>query len=159
MIHQIVIHTLRSRSAGGPLSAALLLLFTLTLTPGISLGAKDTQPLKDSPPLKGELTLKDLKVAGDLDPKFVQRIYQRRRGGLLQCYKRSLKRKPTLSGEIKIGIQVSAAGKITKIAAMADTVGDKEMASCLLQRIKRWRFPSQHEGGTIEFLFGFQVVK
>ena len=76
------------------------------------------------------------------------------------CYDEyGLKLNPALAGSVTIAITMTGGGSVTNAAVSRRTwsgPGSAETESCVLQKVREWRFPSSSAGGgTFEFSFNF----
>jgi hypothetical protein len=62
-----------------------------------------------------------------------------------QCYERRLRVDPLLAGNLQVRMKVSAAGSVQAVA-VAGTIRDSEVVSCVRERVKQWHFPSPTGG-------------
>ncbi len=92
---------------------------------------------------------------GDLSPKEVAKVVNRRIGAIKGCYERALRRDPNLEGKITIRFTIAGSGKVsaarTTLNELSPAVG-----KCIVSSFKRFRFP-QPDGGslTVEYPFMF----
>jgi outer membrane biosynthesis protein TonB len=72
---------------------------------------------------------------------------------------RGLKTNPDLAGTINVAITLTGSGSVTDADVTGRTwsgAGSREAESCMLSRIRSWRFPSSaNGGGTFSFPFNF----
>ena len=66
---------------------------------------------------------------------------------LRDCYERALKRDRTLKGKIVIRFEIDEQGRTTNIE-FEDSMGNKDVLTCIKGRAKYWRFPKP-EGGSV----------
>ncbi len=81
-------------------------------------------------------------------------LLRRRKGAIIACYERALKRNPNLSGKVELQFTVSAVGKVTGADIGADTLHDDEVNTCITSIVKSWRFPAP-DGGEVHFSYPF----
>ena len=101
--------------------------------------------LKDSAPSN---------VDGELDPNVVANEIRRRKGAIIACYERALKRNPNLAGKLTLAFTISAIGKVTGAEIDDDKLGDDEVNSCITTIVKTWRFPAP-ANGEVHFSYPF----
>jgi len=70
----------------------------------------------------------------------IARIVRSHRGGVRGCYNRSLLRNPHQAGEIAVRFIIDPDGIVTAAEILSRTFHDSEMESCILARIRQWRF-------------------
>jgi hypothetical protein len=61
------------------------------------------------------------------------------------CYVQRLNQVPTLSGRVVLELD-AAGGRVTRTALVEDSIGDGDLADCILSRARRWRLPSDFQG-------------
>jgi hypothetical protein len=73
----------------------------------------------------------------------VRRVLVSRRGQLQYCYASSFERLHRASGRVALTFSVRPSGEVKDIASneRATTLHDSALASCLISRIRTWRFP------------------
>ena len=70
------------------------------------------------------------------------------------CYEKQLKRDDSLAGKVEIEVVISEKGKVSEVLITDDSVGSRELASCIKSRVKRWRFPAPDDG-EVSFVTSF----
>jgi len=74
-------------------------------------------------------------------------------GQLQYCYEKRIKVVPGLGGRVEIGWRV-VDGKVESAWVVTNSTGDGELANCVVQRIKRWKFgPGIDEEVSWPFVF------
>jgi TonB family protein len=91
---------------------------------------------------------------GTADPASVARRVRNRIRAITYCYERRLKAIPTLEGKITIRFKIGTAGTVISASVDEDTIGDSQLASCVVGAIRRIRFDPP-EGGFVEFMYPF----
>ncbi|MFH1808434.1 MAG: AgmX/PglI C-terminal domain-containing protein [Pseudomonadota bacterium] len=93
-------------------------------------------------------------VDGSLDPKKIAAAIRSRLSGIKNCYEQQLKRNPKLAGKIVVAFVIDETGKVSEASVDSDTLGDGQVAKCIIGLIRRVRFPKPDEG-TVEATFPF----
>ena len=91
---------------------------------------------------------------GSLDPNVVANMIRSRKGAVIACYEKALKRNPTLTGKVRLHFTISSIGKVTAADIEENTLGDDEVGQCMTTIIKTWRFPAP-SGGEVQFSYPF----
>lgn len=91
---------------------------------------------------------------GTLDPNAISSVVRRRLAAVKQCYERQLNRNPDLRGKITVRFTIGATGAVVDISVEANTMGDDEVAQCIVGRMRGWRFPKP-EGGSVTVSYPF----
>jgi TonB family protein len=84
---------------------------------------------------------------GNLGRDEVQKVVRRHRKEIMYCYERGLKRDSTLSGKVAVKLIVGPDGTVRAAAVAQSTVHDDQLEACMLERIRRWRFPARKDNG------------
>ena len=93
-------------------------------------------------------------VDGELDPSVIAREIRGRLGAIRACYEAGLKRNPNIGGKLQLRFEVSTVGKVTSAEIENDTMHDSEVADCIKNRVRTWRFPAP-SGGSVQFSYPF----
>jgi len=79
------------------------------------------------------------------DQNKVKAVVTRYSGQLTYCYEKRLKAVPGLEGRIEIGWSLSG-GAVSGVYVVSNSTGDSELATCIQQKIKRWKFDAAQDG-------------
>ena len=110
--------------------------------------------------IKAETKLGNFEVEGTLDQQAVARTVKRNQASITACFESELRRDPKLHGKISVDIVIASSGKVSKVDIVGSTVGNKGLEACVVDAVKRWRFPAPSEGeATIATSFGFEAVR
>jgi hypothetical protein len=99
--------------------------------------------------------------AADIDSPDVDQAklgaFVRARIGLIKaCYESALKRNPSLRGKLRIRFTILETGGLADIAAIENSLGSQEVASCIIGTMRGWRTPFRPSGTvTVEYPFVF----
>jgi len=63
-----------------------------------------------------------------------------------RCYARRVRRVPGLHGAIDVQFMVGANGRVTEANATSNGTGDDWMGRCVVQNVRRMRFPVATDG-------------
>ncbi len=89
-------------------------------------------------------------VEGDADA--VRKVVRKYTGQIKYCYERRLKENPSLEGRVEVQWNISD-GRVTSASLFANTTGDDELGSCIISKIKKWRFPADQVEGEVIYPF------
>lgn len=117
-------------------------------------GAVETGGRAEEKEVKGHVREETPDVDGSLDPNIVAKEVRKRLGAVRTCYERALKRNPQLAGKISVCFTIGATGAVSEARVDADTMGDSEVGDCIVDNVKRWRFPAP-DGGSVEVCYPF----
>ncbi|MEK7704191.1 MAG: AgmX/PglI C-terminal domain-containing protein [Myxococcota bacterium] len=93
-------------------------------------------------------------VDGALDSEAIARVVKTRMRMVKDCYERELKRSPTLAGKIEIEFTIDSSGRVESARVSSNRMGSDAVASCIISRLQRWRFPAP-DGGSVTVNFPF----
>ena len=65
------------------------------------------------------------------------------------CYEQSLQQKPDLAGKVVVLFIIDASGSVSEANVAEATLEDPNVESCVLSRIRRWKFPEPRGGGVV----------
>ena len=85
-------------------------------------------------------------VVGAMERELVERVARRQLGGLRACYESALRGDATLSGRLVVELVVARSGVVGEVRVTDNGTGSPELAACVLQRVRTWRFPSGGPG-------------
>lgn len=95
---------------------------------------------------------------GRLDGAAVTKVFRRRSSAFRACYESRLKVNPNLSGKVVIKFTIGSAGRITNISVSSNSTGDSTVGSCIIGKVRRWRF-SPPENGSVTFTYPIVLSK
>lgn len=101
--------------------------------------------------VKGRVSLKGRERvvgSGVIDKDALSRVFRSRGSALRSCYERELKKNPKIGGKLVIQFTIGAAGRVTSASVASDSVGAPAVGSCVVSRVKSWKFPKP-EGGSV----------
>jgi TonB family protein len=119
---------------------------------GVGSGSKGTERT-----VKGSVRVKkptETFGTGVLDQSSIASVINRRKGAVKSCYEKQLKRNPKLRGKVSIQFTILRSGRVGQVKAVEDTTGDPMVGRCIVQKMKRWRFPKP-DGGEVTVAFPF----
>ncbi|MDF1562794.1 MAG: AgmX/PglI C-terminal domain-containing protein [Deltaproteobacteria bacterium] len=112
---------------------------------GLELEGHEREP----PPLEPEATL----VRGGLDREVIARVVRRHQSAIKYCYERSLQKDPELHGKVAVVWVIDGTGAVASAEIARSTLDDGEVEACILQRVRRWRFPEPRGGGVVQVTY------
>jgi outer membrane biosynthesis protein TonB len=69
-------------------------------------------------------------------------VVNRKKGQVQYCYELRLKENPSIGGRLAISVDI-AAGRVTGVRIEENSTGDKAIESCVIGKVRRWRFPAE----------------
>lgn len=91
---------------------------------------------------------------GTLDQNEIAQQVNRRKGAITACYEKQLKKNPKLSGKVKVQFTIQESGRVDEARVIEDSTGDGAVGQCIVENIKRWRFPKP-DGGSVTVAYPF----
>lgn len=91
---------------------------------------------------------------GVLDREAISRVVNGHFSEVQNCYERSLLHEPGLKGQLVVEWTIGLRGEVTRVGTRLSTVRSQELSSCILGRIKKWRFPAP-KGGVVIVSYPF----
>ncbi len=89
-------------------------------------------------------------IFGSLSKDIIRGIMRRERTKIRFCYERQLMKTPKLQGKIVISFVIDRTGKVKQAQVAKSTLANPPMEKCLLQVIKRMKFPAPKGGGVVK---------
>ncbi|MFK7929564.1 MAG: AgmX/PglI C-terminal domain-containing protein [Myxococcota bacterium] len=77
----------------------------------------------------------------------LQAVVRKFQGQLSYCYEEQLRSDPSLSGRVEVQWNV-ANKRVTSASVVSNTTGNDQLASCIVKKIRRWRFGDDVAGST-----------
>jgi hypothetical protein len=71
------------------------------------------------------------------------------------CYEKVAGHSKTASGSVSLSFTVEASGKTSEISVEAPGMNVKVLSKCIVQRVKRWKFPTADAETPVEIPFEF----
>jgi TonB family protein len=98
----------------------------------------------------GVETAGDAATASGRDSKSLMATVQRYVAGIKFCYDNALKKSPGLTGKITLQMDIAAAGGVTSVEPVDDSMGNAALARCILSQVQGWKFAAI-PAGTVRF--------
>jgi TonB family protein len=96
-----------------------------------------------------KLTSENVKLTagvGSRDPENITAAINKQSASVEYCYQKRAKVNPNLRGRIDLEIEIAPNGKVTRANVITSTLGDRQLDSCILRAVKRWRFGAVDTG-------------
>lgn len=94
--------------------------------------------------------------SSSLDKESLNKFIRLRIKSVQACYEKELKRNPSLKGKLVIRFVVTTQGRVGEVSVDSNTMGDRQVESCITQLIRRWTFPFKpDEDAPVSFPFVF----
>jgi TonB family protein len=108
---------------------------------GIDLGGKGKATTRIIP---GKTT-----VVGGLDKDVIAKIIRQHQNEIKYCYESELNKNPSLAGKVAVAFTIDPTGAVADASVTESTLGNSTAESCMLSRIRRWKFPEPKGGGVV----------
>jgi TonB family protein len=93
-------------------------------------------------------------VNGFLSREQIERVVRRHQRGIQYCYERELLNDPALEGRISVNWTIGLDGRVESASITENSMGNRNVESCLLQEVRRMRF-DQPDGGMVVVTYPF----
>ncbi|GAB4291420.1 MAG: hypothetical protein Kow0090_04920 [Myxococcota bacterium] len=118
-------------------------------------GASQDLGTGKSATIRGSIkTTGPIDVDGSLSPQQIARVVKSRLSAVQNCYETALKRNPKLQGKIVIAFTIAKDGRVKGADVESSTISDPSVASCIISRLRHWRFPAP-DGGEVTASYPF----
>lgn len=89
-------------------------------------------------------------VVGGLSKEVIGEVIRRHANQIKYCYETELQKSPDLQGKVEVSFTIDGSGSVSQAVATHDDVGsNRAVSNCMVQRIRRWRFPEPKGGGQV----------
>jgi TonB family protein len=92
-------------------------------------------------------------VIGGLDRDVIARIIRRHGNEIKFCYEQELNKDPNLGGKVAVMWTIDPAGAVADASVTETSLNNTTTESCMLSRIRRWKFPEPKGGGVVTVTF------
>ena len=92
-------------------------------------------------------------VVGGLDKDVIMKVIKRHQNEIKFCYEAELQKTPTLGGKVAVAWTIDPAGSVSEANVSESSIGNANVESCIVQRIRRWKFPEPSGGGVVNVTF------
>ncbi|MBL4686143.1 MAG: AgmX/PglI C-terminal domain-containing protein [Nannocystaceae bacterium] len=97
-------------------------------------------------------------VDGALAQDIIRRIVRAHTDEVRDCYAQGLDKDPDLHGRLKIAFEIAASGAVTSSTIKDSTLGEDGVGECIVQAVKRWKFPKPTGAGVVSVVYPFVLV-
>lgn len=95
-------------------------------------------------------------VVGGLDKDVIMRVIKRHQNEIKFCYEQELQKNPSLAGKVAVAWVIDPTGGVSEANVSESSIGNANVESCIVQRIRRWKFPEPAGGGIVNVTFPWQ---
>ena len=79
--------------------------------------------------------------------------------GIFWCYRKALKTNPDLVAKVYFKLKISASGRVNSVSSKfkPKKYNDSEMATCMENKVKLWKFPANPDSEATNFKFSIAL--
>jgi hypothetical protein len=88
--------------------------------------------------------------SGTIDREAIRRVLKANERTIRTCYERQLNRNPDLFGKLVLTWDIADGGRALNVHVGSNELGNKEVADCIMDRLKTWKFPDPPANQTVE---------
>ncbi|MEW6431932.1 MAG: TonB family protein [Myxococcota bacterium] len=92
-------------------------------------------------------------VIGGLDKDVIMKVIKRHQNEIKFCYEQELQKNPALGGKVAVAWTIDPSGGVSEANVSESSIGNANVESCIVQRIRRWKFPEPAGGGIVNVTF------
>jgi len=94
---------------------------------------------------------------GGMDKEAIRRVIREHIREIRNCYEKELQRSPDLYGKIVLEWDIEEEGRVSRVVAKSNALGNDNVANCIMSRLKMWKFPDppKDQVGRVIFPFVF----
>lgn len=99
----------------------------------------------------------DADFAGGMDKEAIRRVIREHIREIRNCYEKELQRSPDLYGKIVLEWDIEEEGRVSRCVVKSNALGNDNVANCIVNRLKTWKFPDppKDQIGRVIFPFVF----
>lgn len=94
-------------------------------------------------------------ITGSIDKEGIRRVVREHYRILRACYEKELNRQPDLFGKIVLTWEIGEQGRVISAHVKSNEIGNDRLASCVVESLKTWRFPTPPANQIAEVSFPF----
>jgi hypothetical protein len=92
-------------------------------------------------------------IVGGLDREVIMKVIKRHQNEIKFCYEAELQKNPALAGKIAVAWTIDPAGLVSEASVSESSMANAAVEGCILERIRRWKFPEPAAGGVVAVTF------
>ena len=108
-------------------------------------------------PLDPKATQMKASVGAGLDKDIVRRVVRAHIDEVRHCYNLGLVKNENLSGRVAVQFTIDGNGLVESAKAVESTLPDQEVSDCIVNAVKRWKFPKPDGGGSVAVTYPFML--
>lgn len=83
----------------------------------------------------------EAEITGSIDREAIRRVVQANKKAIQFCYESALQRDRDLYGKLVLEWDIAERGRVTRAVVKSSTLGNNDVANCIIKRLKTWTFP------------------
>ncbi len=91
-------------------------------------------------------------VVGGLDRDVIMKVVKRHQNEIKYCYEQEAQKNPSLAGKVAVAWTIDPAGGVAEANVGESSISNANVESCIVQRIRRWKFPEPAGGGVVNVI-------
>ncbi len=92
-------------------------------------------------------------VVGGLSKDVIAKVIKRHQNEIKYCYEQELAKQPDLSGKVAVMFTIDPTGAVSEANVTESSLNNNNAESCMMDRIRRWKFPEPQGGGVVNVNF------
>ena len=88
--------------------------------------------------------------SGTIDREAIRRVLKANERTIRTCYERQLNRNPDLLGKLVLTWDIAEGGRALNVRVGSNELGSAEVANCIMDRLKTWKFPDPPSNQVVE---------
>ena len=92
-------------------------------------------------------------VVGGLDKDVIMKVIKRHQNEIKFCYEQELQKNTALAGKVAVAWTIDPVGGVAEANVSESSISNANVESCIVQRIRRWKFPEPAGGGVVNVTF------
>ncbi len=93
------------------------------------------------------------KVTAAYDRELVMKVVRRHQNEIRFCYESELSKDPSLAGKVTVAWTIGVTGAVAEAEIAESGLGNANVESCIVQRVRRWSFPEPQHGQEVGITF------
>ncbi|MCK5884078.1 MAG: AgmX/PglI C-terminal domain-containing protein [Bacteriovoracaceae bacterium] len=93
-----------------------------------------------------------------LDPEVIAAIIKRYMPQIEHCYEARLSQDSGLKGKVTVYFQIISTGGVASPKILATTLKDQITERCIINKIRKWKFPKPRGGGVVDVNYPFLLM-
>ncbi|MGQ0505318.1 MAG: TonB family protein [Myxococcaceae bacterium] len=92
-------------------------------------------------------------VVGGLSKDVIAKVIKRHQNEIKYCYEQELAKQADLGGKVAVMFTIDPAGAVAEANVTESSLNNTNAESCMVARIRRWKFPEPQGGGVVTVNF------